>query len=559
MSTSTSKDTIYIDAEDDITVIIDKVRGSNAKVIALVLPKRATTLQSVVNLKLLKRTTQEVKKNIVLITSEAGLLPIAGAVGMHVAKTLQSKPSIPVSPEAHHGTAASENETLDAPNVALDPQASIGQLAGHVATEETIELDNEALADSEAATKNENVKSEKPLNKKLKIPNFDRFRLFLFGGIALLVLLIVGGIFAFIVLPKATITIQTDTTNVNTTLNVTAKVATKTVDASLLAIPAIKKEVKKSEAEKTPATGQRDEGTKATGTMTVTNCSSDTVTLAAGTIFGTNGVNFVSNEPITVPKSSYDPTPGGFVCNKNGFKNVEVTAQTPGGSSNLSSRAYQIQNGPADVTALGSNMSGGTSKLVQIVSQQDIDKAKQKLVDRLTASANAEIKAQFATENTRPLTETFAADAPVVTSTPNVNDPAADVSVSVTINFTQLSVKNDDLKMLVESDVKKKIDISKQTIQDNGLSKATITLLENKSPNEAKFEIKTLAVAGPQLDGDGIKRQVAGKKRSEASNIIKERPGIRDVTITYSPFWVYSTPKNVKNIIVNFEQADASN
>ena len=93
-----SKDTIYVDIDDEITALIDKVRASNAKVVALVLPKRAAVLQSIVNMKLLKRTAENEKKNLVLITSEAGLLPLAGAVGLHVAKTLTSKPEIPPPP-----------------------------------------------------------------------------------------------------------------------------------------------------------------------------------------------------------------------------------------------------------------------------------------------------------------------------------------------------------------------------------------------------------------------------------------------------------------------------
>jgi hypothetical protein len=36
-----NRDTIYVDIDDEITGIIDKVRGSNAKIVALVLPKRA--------------------------------------------------------------------------------------------------------------------------------------------------------------------------------------------------------------------------------------------------------------------------------------------------------------------------------------------------------------------------------------------------------------------------------------------------------------------------------------------------------------------------------------
>ncbi len=37
--TSSSKDTIYIDIDEEITGIIDKVRSSEGKIVALVLPK----------------------------------------------------------------------------------------------------------------------------------------------------------------------------------------------------------------------------------------------------------------------------------------------------------------------------------------------------------------------------------------------------------------------------------------------------------------------------------------------------------------------------------------
>ena len=78
---NTSKDTVYIDVDDEITTIIDKVRGSDKRIVALVLPKRAAVLQSVVNMKLLKRSADQAKKQLVLITSEAGLLPLARTFG----------------------------------------------------------------------------------------------------------------------------------------------------------------------------------------------------------------------------------------------------------------------------------------------------------------------------------------------------------------------------------------------------------------------------------------------------------------------------------------------
>src|SRR5579884_323732 len=97
---ASDKDTIYVDIDDEITGVIDKVKNSSNKVVALVLPKRASVFQSIVHMKLLKRAADSSNKNLVLITAEAGLLPLAGAAGIHVAKTLSSRPEIPSAPQA---------------------------------------------------------------------------------------------------------------------------------------------------------------------------------------------------------------------------------------------------------------------------------------------------------------------------------------------------------------------------------------------------------------------------------------------------------------------------
>src|ERR1017187_5818449 len=76
-SNPNDKDVLYVDIDDDITTVIDKLRTSEAKVVALVLPKRASVFQSVVNMKLLKRNAESVKKHVVLVTTEPSLMPLA--------------------------------------------------------------------------------------------------------------------------------------------------------------------------------------------------------------------------------------------------------------------------------------------------------------------------------------------------------------------------------------------------------------------------------------------------------------------------------------------------
>ena len=542
-----SKDTIYIDAEDEITAIIDKVRESPSKIVALVLPKRTPALQSIVNLKLLKRTSDQVKKNLVLITSDQALLPIAGTVGLFVAKTPQSKPEIPAAPKTPAEAKALTIEDSGA-DKALDTSATVGELAGHVATEETIELDN----DKAAAAVTDKAKPAK--SKKLKVPDFDRFRLLLFGGIALVLLLIVGSVFAFVVLPKATVTIKTDTSNISSDLNLTASTTAKSVNPDLGILPALNEQTKKTDSLKVPATGQRNDGTKAKGALTLYNCTDNTVAVPAGTQFTNGGLAFATNQDVNVPPSDFFSNGN---CKKNLFANVQVTAVQPGDNYNLSSGRTYTTTLATTLTGTGSAMTGGTTKLTQAVSQQDVDNAKQKLMDQFNSTATTDLKNQFNTANALPLTDTFNAGTPTVTSTPNVNDAASEVTVNVSITYTEVGVKQDDLKQIVEADIKKHISSSEQVIQDNGLARATIRVTDKSNATQIKFEVQTVAIAGPQLDTDGIKKQIAGKKKGDAINVIKSRPGIEDVTINYSPFWVYSTPKNSKHITVVFQQGNA--
>lgn len=550
--TKLSKDTIYIDIEDEITAVIDKLHRSESKVVAFVLPKRAATMQSIVNLKLLKRAAENVKKSIVLITSDSTVLPLAGMVGLHVAKTLQTKPTIPPVAKVNEEAITIDSEVdgvdaIDEPEI--DPKTPIGKLTGE---EETIELEDQA---EKIEAKPTNPKKAK--NRKLAVPNFDSFRIKLFLGLGLLLLLIGGWLILSVVLPKANIAIRTDTTQVNTSLALDAKGDVQSADLDKNIVPAYKKEVKKSSLEKVPTTAKRDDGTKASGTMTIYNCSPDVVTLPAGTIF-TSGLSFVSDKDVSVPKSSYSFTPAGFVCDKNGSKTVSVTAQSGGASYNLSARGYQIQNGPTNVSATGSDMAGGTSKLISVVGQSDLDSAKQQALDKLSQAATSDLKTVFKADQAIGLEGSLENQSPTVTSNLDVGKEATEVEVTVNVTYTMYGVKRDILTQAIEKDVKKHIDSKKQTVQNTGLDQADIRVVDKPSSTLFKLSLQTTATAGPQLDTEGIKKDIAGKNRSQTQDAITARPGIKDVKISYSPFWVVSTPKQTKHITITFTEANAA-
>ena len=551
------KDTIYIDIDDEITGIIEKVRGAKHKIAALVLPKRATTLQSIVNMKLLKRIADENDKHIVLITSEAGLLPIAGAVGLHVAKTLQSKPAIPSQPKLPDDVEPLVEEDTTPKDGELDPTKSIGELAGMSSEsssaagagqdkEDTINVGSVDEEGEGGAT----GKGKK--DKKLKIPNFNRFRTKLLIIVSGLILLIVLWFVGYFVMPKATITIRTNTTTVNDNISFTVSTAAIALDESKSIVPAETKTVKKTGVQKVPATGQKNTGDKATGTMTVTNCIDDGAahTVPAGTSFTYNNVTFVTNAALALEPALFS----GSTCKSANFglsKDVAVTASQSGGQYNVTTHSYT--SGISGITGQGSNMAGGTDKMVTVISQQDVDNAKQKIVDSKDGAKTDLLKA-FTDAKLFGLVETLVPGTPAVTISPNVGDQVAEVTVTAVTDYTMLGVKEDDLKKLVENDAKKQIDSQKQAISDYGLAQGTFTVTAKKSNDEQTLSLQTVATLGAQIDAEALKKQIAGKKRGDVLQIIQSQPSVQDVNISYSPFWVYKTPKKTGKINIIVEK-----
>jgi hypothetical protein len=122
-------------------------------------------------------------------------------------------------------------------------------------------------------------------------------------------------------------------------------------------------------------------------------------------------------------------------------------------------------------------------------------------------------------------------------------------------------MKRDDLKKLIEQSIADKIDTSKQVILDDGIAAATVKVTDLQPNGSAKVQINTRVLAGAQQDENAIKLEIAGKKKNESLSAVKARPGVTDAEITYSPFWVSSSPRNTAKITVIFEQntSDADN
>lgn len=556
--TASDKDTIYIDIDDEITGIIDKLSGSNGKIVALVLPKRATVLQSIVNMKLLKRAADEAKKHLVLITTEAGLLPLAGMTGIHVAKTLTSKPEIPTAPVDDDS-----EETVDEPSESAAPDfvpaaaatVPIGELAGlpPAASDddvETVELDNDEEVAAAALTEKtfEPPKGLKK-DKKLHVPNFERFRLLLIVGVLALILLGFGLYYGLVVAPKALIAIKTDASNVNASLNLTADSQAKILDPAKGIIPAKLAQLQKNYTQQVSTSGQKNQGAKATGAVTLTakNCTSIALPadVPAGTGVSSNGLTYITQKTTSFSSSKIK---GGCIYSQ-GDADTPITAQSGGANYNAADGAtFGVAQRP-DVTGVANGaIAGGTDNIIKVVSQGDIDSAKAKIANS-DSTTKQTLQNQLVKDGKYALPVTFSGGTPTITPSANVGDPADTVTITEAVTYTMFGVDENDLKALIDNNIKPQIDTAKQSILSEGLSTASFNL-ESSTATTAQLTMKSVATAGPELNTTTIAKYAAGKKAGDIKRQLQSNPDVTDVTVTLSPFWVTSVPKKLSKITV---------
>lgn len=556
------KETVYVDVDDEITSIIDKVEAAKAKIVALVLPKRAQVLQSIVNMRLLKRSADEADKSLVLITSEAAVLPLAGAAGVHVAKNQQSKPYVPASPIPIKGQAPrleSEDEP-DEKDATLDYHLSMGELAVNEETDEPeiIHLAEDSAAASAtgaaAATADKAKKAAKAIkDKKLKVPNFDKFRLRLILAAVGLVALIVFLFMAIKVLPKASIAIQTTGTPVSTNFNLTTSDSAKSLDKDKGIIPAALKTSDQTTSQQVQASGTQNNGNKAGGTISVsTTCTKIPSTVPAGTLATSNGLTYVSTDNLVFKNEGTDSN-GNFICGGD----VDLQASQGGNNYNLPSGSkFSI----AGYSGTNSNaFTGGTDNNVTVVTQSDVDKVKQSITSQSSDSFSKNFEDQLSKQGLYVIASTLKVSDPAVTASPDVGQPASTASVTVKITYSVLAVKTDDLKEAVSNQLNKQIDVSKQKILDSDVLKNLVISIQSQtSPTAAALNLTADASATPNLDINFIKQQAEGQKKGDIQNYVSGLVGVKSVNVSLSPFWVSKAPKNPGKINVTLTQVQSS-
>lgn len=555
--TEKGKDTIYIDVEEEITGIVSKVQNSSKDIVALVLPKRASVLQSVVNMKLLKRSAEQAGKKVVLITSESRLLPLAGAVGVFVASNLTSKPYVPPSPKAGAAGAAVAASALasDSEGVSIDPETPVSDLAPEAKFAddgaEGMEIDNTKPKTPDGD------KTSKSSKNKSKVPSFSKFRKrLIFGGVAV-ALLIAFLVWAIVFAPSAQVTVKANTKDLPVNIELRAnKTENAEADPANKEVRATTSELKKDDSETVEATGEKNNGKKASGSVTMnsTKCAPDLgqpSSVPAGSTLSFNGVTYT-----TKSATSFNSSPSsasGSCATYDSNDPTSIAAQSPGENANTSNSSFSV-SGRSDVDAQGS-ASGGTDKIVKVVSDVDVKKAKERLNSKQN-TAQDELEKQLSQDGFTAVEDSFDAGNTAYSVNPSVGSESNEVTVTSKTTYKMLGINTEDIKKAIEEEVKSQQEEggTNQSILSDGLNAANFKIL-SESDDTAIITMETTVVVGPDVDEQAIKAQIEGKKDGEAEGILNGISGFTDAQVELSPFWVNKVPKASKiDFIV--QQAD---
>jgi hypothetical protein len=546
-----NKDVIYIDVDDDVTAIIGKIKNAKEKIVALVPPKRAGALQSAVNLRLIERMAKAEKKSLVLVTNNQALVALAANASIPVAKNLQSKPEIAEIPAL---AVDDGDDIIDGADLPVGDHArsvpvkdSTRSTSTRSDAVDTLDIDGEEVAAATAAsTGAATAKKAAEGRGKVKIPNFDKFRKRLFFGIGGGVLLAALLVWMFVFAPAATVVVTAKTTPapVSSTIRL---VTTEATDFEEGIVKSSTQELKKQESVEFDATGEADKGEKATGTVRFSTNSISALgrTIPAGTVLTASGDSFTTDQSVTITFENYQGA------------DVGITAQSSGTAANGANGSMSGAPSGINATLVGST-TGGTTRVVKVVSAEDIERARGQLIGENTDDAKKDLVALFK-NGEKVIDSSFTVNRADAVATPAVDEEApasGKAKLSIETTYRIYALPKSDLENYLKSSLEEQIDdADTQRIYNTGADDAGLSNFRTED-DAVTATLTASGQIGPKIDEAVIKDKVKGKIFGDVQSTLQEIEGVEDVDVKFSFFWVRTVPNNPDKISIEFQLQD---
>lgn len=352
---------------------------------------------------------------------------------------------------------------------------------------------------------------------------FSGFKGFNFGFLKTLIpvsfrqsplFLIVGGFFlififgllaAYWFLPRAEVTLYLEPEVLAKDFTITLDPNVETPDKEKLILPARQVEVEVEGTKSRGTTGSADVGDAAKGEVTLYNGTSNQKTFDSGTsLASAGGLEITLDDEVTVASQSSAADPPGQA-------KVKVTAAAIGTEGNLAAGTeFTIANyAKSDYVAKNdSAFSGGTSRQVQAVSEDDQEILLTELKTSLEEEAKKKLTTQVSSEE-RLVEESIAVKTTSADYSHEVGEEVDNLELTLKMKATVMAYNEKELRELTEESVLESISAEFEYNPEE--TEFTFDLGEMKKDGSVTVEAHLEAKLLFKLDLEKIKKDLAGK------------------------------------------------
>jgi len=362
-----------------------------------------------------------------------------------------------------------------------------------------------------------------------------------------LILLIILGYFYFFT-RSATVTINVNSRQEQLTEDVTFS-QTKATSAKDNIISSEFLTVSQDGKKSTPTTGKKETGEKAKGTVTIFNNTDSTITFTTGTLLANEDLTFLTDKAVTVASQS------GEFEKEAGKANVTATAKGFGTDYNVGvNTRFEVDGGSTFLAKNDNAFTGGTTKTLKIVSEEDTEKLAKDLEKDLEPKAKDSIL-KVAAEGSVVLPNFISSKFTKESYSKDIGQEANEVSLTGVISFEGISYKKEEMeKYALEKFAEKLAD--DMTINSDALL-ITAKKLE-KDKNGATGELTIKAGLVPKINEDELAKQISGKSNQDVINELSKLSDVRSIDISstfdFLPFIGSRLPFSSSKIIIIVDQ-----
>jgi len=352
------------------------------------------------------------------------------------------------------------------------------------------------------------------------------------------------------VLPKATVTLVLNSEDYQKEYEVVIDQNIDSIDEENLVFPAEIRKISGDIEGTFTATGEKDMGEKAKSEATFYNFTGRSQPLTTKIeLIHDSGKVYLLTLNITVPQANVSDlgeiVPGVSTAQVEAFEPGEDYNQ-PQGRLNISVLTPELQEKIYAETQ--QEFEGGTSKIVSVVSEEDIEDAKDELSERLRPELKEELAGELKRTDFESLDELIKLEITSEEKSIQLDEEAKEFDLKITAELMGLVFNKKDFQKYLKS--KSLVDLpDDKMVSTDDLGQLNFNFDDiDWDEGRVKAEVTVLYKILPQTDFEVLRQEIKGKAQQEARRILMSKENIRDVRFDYSLSLTSRLPRNANKI-----------